>query len=213
MNEYEIKDIATTAGSDLVNASMMGDGLGGYDLGNDMFGGIDSPSADYVSDAMSSGNTGGLKTALGAALKVISENDMSPGLPPDSSSDVMGYISHGAVETAGTLSKVATGAITMAEGEAIIQNTTVSTVAAATKKVCKEIGQKIGGIFGLPGRIIGGLVGTAVGHLAGTKVGQAVYNGAKKVVSHVAEKVKSFASKAVEKVKNVGKKILSFFGF
>ena len=212
MNEYEIKDIAATAGSDLVNASMMGDGLGGYDLGNDMFGGIDSPSADYVSDAMSSGNTSSLKLALGAALEVISEEDLTPGLPPGTTADVCGYIANGAVETTRTLCLVAAGEMTMAESEAALQNTTVATVAAVTIKVSENIGQKIGSVFGTPGKVIGGMIGITVGHLAGETVGQKVYAGAKKIVSHVAEKVKSFASKAVEKVKNVGKKIMAFFG-
>ena len=211
MNEYEIKDLAVSSGQDIVNSSMMGHAMPeGCDTGNDMFVGIESNASMTVSDSLQSGNTTGLKSAVGAALKVISEKQLTPGLPQNTSSDVFGYISHEAVETTGTFQKLATGEITMAEGEAILQNTTVSTCAAVVKKTCKNIGKKIGGIFGLPGRIIGGLVGTAVGHLAGTKVGQAVYKVAKKVVSHVIGKVVSFAAKAVRKV---GSFIKNLFGF
>ena len=212
MNEYEIKDIAATAGSDLVNASMMGDGLGGYDLGNDMFGGIDSPSADYVSDAMSSGNTSSLKLALGAAIEVISEEDLTPGLPPGTTADVCGYIANGAVETTRTLCLVAAGEITMAESEAALQNTTVATVAAITTKIGHEIGQQIGSVFGTSGKVIGGMIGTTVGHLMGATVGETVYQGAKKLTMYVSAKVKEYLPQVMNTVKNTGKKIMSFFG-
>ena len=218
---FKTEDIAKQVGQQAAYACLQGAAIStGFDIAQKLWNGEEIKAEDEVIVALESGADFGLKSALGAALKVGSEKGILKFIPKGTPAAVLANIAFVGVENVKVLSKVASGDLTPREGMEKMADATASTVgglfamgkgAALGAKGGAVLGGVIGAFAGPAGAalglkigsVVGGFVGGAVGYAAGSKVGHAVCGAAKKV-AHVAKTVvKTEVSKAVTHAKKV----------
>lgn len=184
----------------------------GYDLAGEVLRDFASPYSKFVTDALKSGDTTGLKAAASGAVKTASERGMLPAMPAGTSEHVITGVGHMAIEKVKTYAKK----LPFIEVIEEVERDSLS-VAGDMLKFANELGSlgaAIGSVFGPVGAVVGGVVGGVTGFVAGTAVAQTVVEKTKEVRRKIVETVSSYAApvfkKAVEGVKNVGKKNLGW---
>ncbi len=171
-----------------------------------------SPYSKFVTDALKSGDTTGLKAAASGAVKAGSERGMLPAIPAGTPEDIASAVGYMAVEKVKTYAKK----LPFIE---VIEEVERDSLALAGDMLqfaneLGSLGAVIGSVFGPMAAIAGGIIGGVTGFIAGTAVAQTVVEKTRDVRRKIVETVSSYAApvfkKAVEGVKNVGKKILGW---
>lgn len=214
-NEFDNKELAKSIGKKIGFAGIQGAAIGvGFDIAKKCFNGEKIKPEEEVKVAIETGADFGLKSALGAALKVGSEKGFLKFIPKGTSSSFLGNIAFVAVENVKVLMKAVTKKITPRETVSKMADITVSSVGGLLL-LGKGVG--LGSTIGtLTGTSIGLFLGGPIGALAGMKVGNAVGGFAGGAVAYkcgatvgkaVCDTVKNIAKTAINKAKQVGKKL------
>ena len=217
-NEYTTKDLAIGIGKQTGYAALQGAAIGvGFDVAQKVWNGEEIEADEVVETALTSGADAGVKAATAGALKVGAEKGIIKVIPKGTPASTIANIACVAVENVKVLGKVATGELTVREGDEKMEETTVSTTAGL---IGAKIGTSIGTVLGPVGNAVGGFIGGTVGYMAGSKVGQTIVKGAKKVrdvavetVKTVASGIKEAASTVVDGVKSGVSWLAGLFGF
>lgn len=163
---------------------------------------------------LGSGLDRGLKVIAAGALNVCAVAGKIPILR-DVAAPVLTNVACVGVEGVKALARFGQGKITATQAIDRIERAVTAGVVGIIRKGTK-LGKKVLSKIPVIGATIGTAVATVVGKVAEKKVGELIHKGIEmiKPVARVAlETAKAVVTKAVETVKNVGKKVLSFFGF
>ena len=115
-NEFDNKELAKSIGKKIGFAGIQGAAIGvGFDIAKKCFNGEKIKPEEEVKVAIETGADFGLKSALGAALKVGSEKGFLKFIPKGTSSSFLGNIAFVAVENVKVLMKAVTKKITPRE--------------------------------------------------------------------------------------------------
>ncbi len=154
----------------------------------------------------------GFKAVAAGALKVASDKGIIPFLTKKTPLSVISTIACWGMESIRTVGQVFRGQTSVAK--AVERMGRVSS--AAIGELCTNgVAAKFLAAIPIVGPVVGVAVGESITKKANHKVTQMVYEGFKKiqpVVTKVAETAYKAVNKVVESVKNIGNKVLEFFG-
>ena len=197
-NEYQAKDLAIGIAKQAGQAAIMGAAVGiGFDVAQKIWNGEEINGGELIETAIVSGADFGVKAAAAGALKVGVEKGVITAIPKGTHASTITSIAHVAIENVKIIGRMTTGELTVREGFAKMEQTTVATasgIAASTEGTA--IGTALGSVLGPVGTVVGGFIGGAVGYMAGSKVGETITKGVQKI-----------RKKAIEVVKSVGRTV------
>lgn len=202
-NEYQAKDLAIGIAKQAGQAAIMGAAVGiGFDVAQKIWNGEEIDGEELIETAIVSGADFGVKAAAAGALKVGVEKGVITAIPQGTHASTITSITHVAIENVKIIGRMTTGELTVKEGFAKMEQTTVATasgIAASTEGTA--IGRALGSVLGPVGTVVGGFIGGAVGYMAGSKVGETITKGVQKI-----------RKKAIEVVKSVGRTVSNAVG-
>lgn len=162
-------------------------------------------SDELVEIAIKTGADTTLKTVTAGTLQVAIRKGIISFIPKATPAGTIAQIACVGIENVKTLTKIASGELSVTKGLDQIGRTTVSMGAGLMAAAdLADFAGTIGWVFGGPiGGVAAGLVGGMVGYFAGSKVGDAVYSAGKKV----AETAKKVGKAAWNGLKSAGRTV------
>ena len=175
----------------------------------------DSLSTEDIADMeLDSTLDKGLKVIAAGALNVCAVTGKIPILR-DIAAPVLTNVACVGVEGVKALARFGQGKISATQTMEHIERAVTAGAVGIIRKGT-ELGKKFLSKLPIIGNTVGSAVATIVGKTVEKKVAEFIHQGIEKIkpIAKVAlETAKTVVTKAVDTVKNVGKKVLSFFGF
>lgn len=190
------------------NAAIMGSVIDAEfcDAAGEILNDNESQHSEFIVESLKSGNDTGIKAAAAGAIKSAAEKKLIPFM----SEDTCAGVAYMATEKV----KAAVNQLPYMKIIEEVERNAVSVTSSIMAKKGASIGASIGKIFGPKGAIIGGLIGAGLGYAAGSKIGKVVEKKLHEVREKVNQTIETYVApvfmRAVEVVKNVGKKVVGW---
>lgn len=170
------------------------------------------PKEDILDSEIGSDFDRGIKTVAAGALKICVDKGKIPFISKDTPIGGIVNMACWGVETVKTLGNFAQGKMSALKVVDKLGNIAISAVA----ELCRTGATKVLSAFPTVGPVIGGAVGAAIGNMVSTKVKIVLHKGLEKIkpiAATVLDTARNAVAATVNTVKNIGNKVLSFFGF
>ena len=205
-NDYQIKNMAVGIGKQVSTAAMYSAALStGAEIISRINGSEPIDCEILLKEALTSASDSGVKVAASVALKVGAEKGLIRGISKGIPASVCSDIAFIGVESAKTISKAASGDLTVYDVLDELEKITISTVAgrAASIKGC-AIGATVGSILGPAGSVAAGFIGGCIGYLVGSHLAERTVTCIQKIkkkateciVNRISNRVHSFSDHA-----------------
>lgn len=207
-NSFNTKELALSLGKNAAITGMQAAAVSvGFSLAQKALKGEMIDKDELVDTALRTGADVGVKNVTAGALTVWAGRSSISALA-NAAPGTLAKIAAVSVENVKILAKVAKGELSLTQGMDAMGRTGSAMVCGLS---CVAKGSAIGAaaLSWIPvvGPVVGGIIGGSIGYFAGSSFGQAVYKGLKTVGSAVTKVVKS----AFNAVRNIGRKLFSFF--